>query len=63
MVNEIRAKWPGYEYDLLNHNCCHFCLALCAALQKDLDKKVPNWLNRFAYGADRTIVNTTWAYN
>eukprot|EP00271_Cylindrocystis_brebissonii_P002204 TRINITY_DN12613_c0_g1_i1.p1 TRINITY_DN12613_c0_g1~~TRINITY_DN12613_c0_g1_i1.p1 ORF type:complete len:358 (+),score=66.78 TRINITY_DN12613_c0_g1_i1:612-1685(+) len=49
MIAELSAEWRGRDYDLLQHNCNHFCDALA---QKIGAGKIPLWVNRFAYLGD-----------
>merc|ERR1712060_603032 len=37
--------WPGSDYDLLRHNCCHFSDALCQALGVG---PIPGWVTSLA---------------
>lgn len=32
IVGELRSRWLSDEYDVLEHNCCHFCIELCHRL-------------------------------
>ena len=32
VLRRMREKWMGPEYDLLAHNCCHFCEAFAQEL-------------------------------
>lgn len=53
ILQTLKDQWQGDSYDLLSRNCCHFCEALCAVLEVG---PLPGWLNRFAIGADATLV-------
>lgn len=39
------AEWSGHKYDILEHNCCHFCEAFCLALGVEA---VPEWVTSLA---------------
>lgn len=32
IIQDMKALWSGFSYDLLNHNCCHFCADLAQRL-------------------------------
>jgi len=38
-------EWPGLEYDLLRHNCCHWCDEFCKRLGVG---PIPAWVNQLA---------------
>merc|ERR1719401_1615130 len=46
-------EWNGEEYNLLNHNCCHFCDAFCRRLGVG---PTPQWVTNLA-GAGARLVN------
>lgn len=49
LLEELRARWLGKDYDLLRHNCTHFCDVLCRRLGVD---GIPPWVcNLAAAGA------------
>jgi len=45
LVTLLEKKWPGNEYDVLQHNCGHFCNELCRMLGV---AKVPEWVTGLA---------------
>jgi len=45
VLREMRAKWRGEDYDLLERNCGTFGNALCEALHVG---SLPSWVNRLA---------------
>lgn len=38
-------NWRGVEYDILRHNCCHWCDAFCQTLGVG---RIPAWVNQLA---------------
>eukprot|EP00201_Polytomella_parva_P005526 CAMPEP_0175075394 /NCGR_PEP_ID=MMETSP0052_2-20121109/21972_1 /TAXON_ID=51329 ORGANISM="Polytomella parva, Strain SAG 63-3" /NCGR_SAMPLE_ID=MMETSP0052_2 /ASSEMBLY_ACC=CAM_ASM_000194 /LENGTH=612 /DNA_ID=CAMNT_0016344067 /DNA_START=306 /DNA_END=2144 /DNA_ORIENTATION=- len=52
LLSVLKQRWPGRKYELLSHNCCHFCEDFCKELRC---KPPPAWLNRFAQRADATV--------
>mmetsp|Transcript_66985 Transcript_66985/g.160478 ORF Transcript_66985/g.160478 Transcript_66985/m.160478 type:complete len:355 (-) Transcript_66985:70-1134(-) len=59
ILDAMAPEWMGTAYDLLRHNCCHFCDAFCAELGVD---GLPFWvsLNIAGLGASlRRIVRST----
>lgn len=60
ILRRLRDRWPGTSYDLLKHNCVHFCEALCNELGAG---PFPQWVNRFARGADATVTATGQVYD
>lgn len=51
LVEQLMAEWPGQEYDLLRHNCCHFCVEFVTRLGVG---PAPGWLTNLA-GAGATV--------
>mmetsp|Transcript_12381 Transcript_12381/g.29105 ORF Transcript_12381/g.29105 Transcript_12381/m.29105 type:complete len:433 (+) Transcript_12381:98-1396(+) len=54
VISRLSADWPGYEYDLIHHNCCSFCNAMLEELGL---RRLPGWVDRAARAAsaiDRT---------
>jgi len=50
LMAELEGEWPGKDYDLLHHNCCHFSSELCRRLGVG---PVPQWVTNLAgAGAD-----------
>merc|ERR1712113_1216639 len=45
----LRPEWMGRTYDVLEKNCCSFCMALSKALGVG---EVPYWLNRLGRCGD-----------
>lgn len=45
LLEEMAREWPGTEYDLLLHNCCHFCDAFCIKLGVG---PLPVWVTNLA---------------
>lgn len=41
LLNEMKEQWLGAEYDILSHNCTHFCDELCMRLGVG---SIPRWL-------------------
>lgn len=41
LIDTMSDEWPGMDYDLLRHNCCHFCAAILERLGA---KPMPNWV-------------------
>ncbi|CAK9201507.1 unnamed protein product [Sphagnum jensenii] len=52
ILRELSHEWPGCSYDLLSHNCNHFCEEFCAKLGV---QKLPLWVNRFANVGDAAV--------
>ncbi|KAG0593149.1 hypothetical protein M758_1G300900 [Ceratodon purpureus] len=53
-IRELMRGWPGSGYDLLSHNCNHFCDEFCGKLGPGV-QKLPLWVNRFANAGDAAI--------
>jgi len=45
VLSSLRDKWPGYNYNTLTRNCCHFCSELCWRLCVG---EVPSWVKSLA---------------
>jgi len=45
LIDRLYREWPGAEYDLLRHNCCHFSDALCIELGVG---PIPPWVTSLA---------------
>mmetsp|Transcript_82340 Transcript_82340/g.182926 ORF Transcript_82340/g.182926 Transcript_82340/m.182926 type:complete len:558 (-) Transcript_82340:87-1760(-) len=45
LLAQMAAQWKSKDYDLLRHNCCHFCDALCERLGVN---PVPPWVTNMA---------------
>lgn len=45
LIDKLCKEWPGRDYDLLRHNCCHFSDALCIHLGVG---PVPSWVTSLA---------------
>jgi len=45
LLEEMAKEWPGTDYDLLQHNCCHFCDAFCRRLGVG---PLPVWVTNLA---------------
>lgn len=45
LLLQMAKEWPGQAYDLLLHNCCHFCDALCIRLGVGA---LPVWVTNLA---------------
>lgn len=45
VITELREEYPGYDYDLLRRNCCHFADDFCQRLGVG---RVPGWVCRLA---------------
>eukprot|EP01024_Parvocaulis_polyphysoides_P006779 TRINITY_DN1192_c0_g2_i1.p1 TRINITY_DN1192_c0_g2~~TRINITY_DN1192_c0_g2_i1.p1 ORF type:complete len:196 (+),score=12.82 TRINITY_DN1192_c0_g2_i1:75-662(+) len=60
LIGKLSASWVGERYDLLTHNCCHFCEVFVQEL--GLQRSFPAWINRMAYGANVTLQYTVAAY-
>jgi hypothetical protein len=64
IILKLASEWPGDDYNLIHHNCLHFCNALCDELGVG---KIPGWVDRLARtaaGIDKTrnsIKDTTRA--
>lgn len=41
LIDQLAREWPGKDYDLLRHNCCHFSDEFCKRLGVD---RVPGWV-------------------
>jgi len=46
LLAELEQEWPGRDYDLLAHNCCHFSEELCKRLQ--VPEAFPKWVKSLA---------------
>lgn len=53
IIKGLMVEWPGSGYDLLSHNCNHFCEAFVEKLDAG---KLPPWVNRFANAGDAAIL-------
>mmetsp|Transcript_79599 Transcript_79599/g.200200 ORF Transcript_79599/g.200200 Transcript_79599/m.200200 type:complete len:299 (+) Transcript_79599:83-979(+) len=45
LLQQLMHDWPGMDYDLLRHNCCHFCDDLCCRLGVG---NIPDWVTNLA---------------
>merc|ERR1740121_1611981 len=45
LLDVMRNTWQGKEYDVLTHNCCHFCDELCMHLGVG---PIPGWTTSLA---------------
>jgi hypothetical protein len=59
LIDKLRIKWVGKDYELLTHNCCHFTDAMCRDLGVG---QVPEWVMHlasagvsFVSGVDRAV--------
>ena len=50
VIARLAKQWPGGDYDMIHHNCCHFADVLAVELGMG---HIPRWVNRFARTADR----------
>jgi hypothetical protein len=41
LIEKLSRDWPGEDYDLLSHNCCHFSDELCQELGVG---PIPDWV-------------------
>mmetsp|Transcript_46953 Transcript_46953/g.77971 ORF Transcript_46953/g.77971 Transcript_46953/m.77971 type:complete len:214 (-) Transcript_46953:143-784(-) len=58
VIGELSCTWFGEDYDILDHNCCHFASDLCHDL---VGAPLPNWVcnfSRLASAAAATLENT-----
>lgn len=46
VIQNLRSKFPGNSYHILNHNCNHFANELSLRL---LGREIPAYVNRMAY--------------
>jgi len=46
IIENLAMEWVGSEYDLLAHNCCHFCKELCKRLGVVIP--FPTWISQLA---------------
>merc|ERR1739845_237973 len=53
VLRVMRSQWTVDSYDILTHNCCHFCEALCQRLGVG---GVPDWVKHLA-GVGSSIIN------
>lgn len=51
LLDRMQAEWPGADYDLLRHNCCHFSDTFCKELGVG---PIPAWVTNLA-GAGATL--------
>jgi len=51
LIESFEQTWKGEEYDILEHNCCHFCKELCKMLGVE---RIPPWVMNLA-GAGATL--------
>lgn len=52
IIDELAAEWIGQDYNLLDHNCCHFCNEFCRRLGVG---PTPAWVTNLA-GAGAKLV-------
>mmetsp|Transcript_31131 Transcript_31131/g.72274 ORF Transcript_31131/g.72274 Transcript_31131/m.72274 type:complete len:321 (+) Transcript_31131:191-1153(+) len=45
IISKLERRWLGRDYDLLSHNCCHFCATLCEELGV---ATLPAWITNLA---------------
>jgi len=45
MISDLVEGYPGWDYDLLRRNCCHFADDMCLRLGVG---RIPGWIYRFA---------------
>jgi len=45
LISDMVENYPGWDYDLLRRNCCHFADDMC---QKMGVGRIPGWIYRFA---------------
>jgi len=45
LLQQLMCDWPGTDYDLLRHNCCHFCDELSCRLGVG---NIPAWVTNLA---------------
>lgn len=57
LVMTLKKDWPGSEYHLLLHNCCHFSDGLCKSLGVG---GIPTWITSLA-SAGEAIANPSTA--
>jgi len=53
IIFELSERWLGVEYDLLRHNCTHFCRELLERLEVE---PMPRWVLNLA-GAGATVAD------
>lgn len=58
LLAQLGKEWPGDEYDLLLHNCCHFCDAFCGRLGVG---PLPVWVTNLAGAGARLAVGVSAA--
>jgi len=58
LISQLIEEYPGYDYDILHRNCCHFADDFCQRLGSG---RIPGWVYRLArLGA--TIDSTMQAF-
>lgn len=45
LISELVELYPGWDYDLLRRNCCHFADDMCQRMGVG---RIPGWIYRFA---------------
>lgn len=45
LLREMSKQWIGEDYDMIRHNCCHFCDEFCKSLGVG---PIPAWVNKLA---------------
>lgn len=45
LIHMLEAEWSGSEYDMITHNCCHFCNLFCKLLGVG---PIPAWTRNLA---------------
>lgn len=54
LINLLDRLWSGETYDVLQKNCCHFCVALCKELGV---REPPRWIMSLAERAAAIATN------
>merc|ERR1712007_236695 len=57
LILKLKATWPGFEYDLLRHNCVIFSSFFCEQLGVGA---IPSWVTNLC-GAGETLVDCSTA--
>lgn len=52
LIGVLQQEWLGQDYQLLSHNCCHFCQRLCACLGVN---PIPPWVMSLAETVVRAV--------
>merc|ERR1712187_497941 len=52
-VSMLEKKWLAADYDILRHNCSHFCNEFCRILGAS---SLPSWVMKLA-GTDASLAN------